>query len=179
MSKGVVTFAAVVLFAVSIWAQDKTKDRVEQIETSTMGPVAAPAAVCSFGDGNQVSVRYQRRPVVHSEELPMGRPWPASGSLFLFTPVALTVGNVSIPVGAFSLYVIPGHDKWTLIVNKNLIEGAKHDETQDLLRVPMNVGELGQPAPELTVSFAHVAPKQCNLRLYYGKTGSWAEFKEQ
>ncbi|HXY49310.1 MAG TPA: DUF2911 domain-containing protein [Terriglobales bacterium] len=178
MSKVVVPFTAVVLFAVSIWAQDKTKDRVEQIETSTMEPVAAPAAVCSFVDGNQMSVRYQRRPVVHSEELPNGRPWPVRGSLFLFTPVALTVGNFSIPVGAFSLFVIPGHDKWTLIVNKNLIEGATYDETQDLLRIPMNVGELGQPAPELTVSFAHVAPKQCNLRLYYGKTGSWAEFRE-
>jgi hypothetical protein len=179
MSKMVVTFAAVALFAVSIRAQDKTKDRVEQRETTTMETVATPAAVCSFVDGNQVSVRYQRRPVVHSEELPIGRPWPASGSLFLFSPVALTVENFSIPVGAFSLYVIPGHDKWTLIVNKNLIENAKYDETQDLLRIPIKVGELGQPAPELTVSFAQVAPKQCNLRLYYGKTGSWAEFKEQ
>lgn len=72
----------------------------------------------------------------------------------------------------------PGHNDWTLIINKNVTENASYDETHDLLRIPMNTGQVEQPAKEFVVYFAHIAPKQCNIRLYYGTTGAWAEFRE-
>jgi hypothetical protein len=90
--------------------------------------------------------------------------------MLLFTQTGLRIGGAQIPAGAFSLFVIPGHDDWTLVVNRNVPEGSEYDEAQDLARTPMKTGEL---------YFAHVAPRQCNLRLYYGKTGAWAELQEQ
>ena len=97
--------------------------------------------------------------------------------MLLFTQAALTVGNAQIPVGAYSLFLIPGKDRWTLVINKGVGKGP-YDEQEDLLRVPMDVGQLGTPE-EFSLFFAHLAPKQCNLRIYQGKLGAWAEFHEK
>lgn len=135
-------------------------------------------AFCTFADGNQLSVRYNQLSD-RREDFSFGKVWPPSSSIFLFTPVALTIAGSAIPPGAFSLYVIPEHHEWTLIVNKNVAEGDKYDETKDLLRTPMETGQAEQPEKKFTVYFAHMAPKQCNMRLYQGNTGSWAEFMEK
>ena len=99
--------------------------------------------------------------------------------MVLFTQTALTLGNSQIPEGAYSLYVIPEKENWTLVVNKNVAAGSKYDEKQDLVRAPMQSGEIDNPLKQPKVVFAHVAPKQCNMRLYYEKTGAWVEFKER
>ena len=99
--------------------------------------------------------------------------------MFLFTQSALSLGNSQIPIGAYSIYFIPGKEDWTLILNKNVTEDSKYDEHQDLSRVEMQIGQISQPYQQFTVIFGHVAPKQCNLRMYVGKIGTWAEFKEQ
>ena len=44
--------------------------------------------------------------------------------------------------------------------------------------MPMQSGHLSEPQP-FVVSFGHIAPKQCNMRIYDGKIGTWAEFKEK
>lgn len=178
MKQGCMALVAITLLVLPTWAQGNTKGQVDHAGTTTADAFNAPPAVCTFADGKQLTVRYSRPSGDRSEALPDGRVWPAGGSMFLFTPVVLSIGNSQIPVGAFSLYVIPGHDDWTLIVNKNVTERAKYDETQDLSRTPMKIGSLSQPATEITVYFAHIAPKQCNMRLYYGKIGAWAEFRE-
>ena len=176
MTKVLVALASLALLAICTFGEDKAKYPVENARTD---PLSTQVAVCTFADGNQLSVRYNRPPADRSADFSIGKLWPAASSMFLFTPVALTIGGSAIPAGAFSLYVIPGHNEWTLIVNKNVTEGSKYDETQDLLRTPMNIGQLDEPKKEFTAYFAHIAPKQCNLRFYYGKTGSWAEFREQ
>ena len=45
--------------------------------------------------------------------------------MLLFTQGATTLGGSPIPVGAFSMYVIPGRDEWTLIVNRNVTPGVQ------------------------------------------------------
>jgi Protein of unknown function (DUF2911) len=134
---------------------------------------------CSFDDGNEINVRYTPT-TTDKEKLQSGRIWTPGGSpMFLFTSTETTLANSTLPVGAFSLYVIPGKDRWTLIVNKNVNPEAKYDEHQDLVRSPMALGQLGEPAKELQLAFVHVAPKECNLRIYFGRDGAWAEFKEK
>jgi hypothetical protein len=99
--------------------------------------------------------------------------------MFLFTSVALKLGNDEIPVGAYGMYVVPNKDHWTLVLNKNVTSNARYEQQEDLLRVPMEIGTLSEPAKIVGVYFGHVAPKQCNMRIYHGKTGAWAEFHEQ
>ena len=141
---------------------------------------AAPAnAVCTFADGQQMSLRYTRPSGSGKQKLPMGQVWaPGDSPMDLFTQVGLSTGNSEIPIGAYRVYIIPDKKSWTLVINKNVAAGSKYDQQQDLVRVPMQIGHLGT-AVSFEASFAHMAPKQCNLRIYYGKIGTWAEFTEK
>jgi hypothetical protein len=38
---------------------------------------------------------------------------------------------------------------------------------------------IDNPIKPAQIAFAHIAPKQCNLRVYYEKAGAWAEFEEK
>ena len=133
---------------------------------------------CDFDDEKQIGVQYAHATV--NDKPPYGKVWsPGNTPMLLFTQAELTVANVSIPVGAYSMFVIPGKNSWTLVVNKNVTPGSKYDETQDLVRAPMETGQLSNPESEFSVIFGHIAPKQCSIRFYYGKTGTWTEFMEK
>jgi DUF2911 family protein len=136
-------------------------------------------ALCTFQDGNQISVRYPALPVP-KQGLRSGEVWPPSSSpIFLFTSAELMAGNAALPRGAFSMYLIPEKQKWTLIINKTVSNGTPYQPQQDVTRQPMEIGQLPEPQP-FEIAFAQVGPKQCNVRIYYGKTGAWgAEFKEK
>lgn len=135
-------------------------------------------ATCTFADGKQMSVRYNRSAESRKERLPMGQVWtPGNSPMDLFTQSELTLGKSDIPVGAYRIYIIPDKKQWTLILSKNVSTGATYNQQDDLLRVQMDIGHLSTQA--FKVAFGHVAPKQCNMRIYYGKTGAWTEFKEK
>ncbi|HEX3351563.1 MAG TPA: DUF2911 domain-containing protein [Terriglobales bacterium] len=136
------------------------------------------SSACTFDDGKQISVRYEPAAVTN-HRLPDDKIWsPGNSPMFLFTSAPLEVGDTQIPVGAYSMYVIPQKDRWTLVFNKNVSEESKYDEHQDVVRAVMQVGQLSDAQP-FGVFFGHSAPKQCNMRIYEGKTGTWIEFKEQ
>jgi hypothetical protein len=77
------------------------------------------------------------------------------------------------------MFVVPEKNHWTLVVNRNVAEGSAYDEHQDLLRADMQMGQLSEPNKAFRLVFGHLAPKQCNLRIYYGKTGTWLEIQEK
>jgi hypothetical protein len=132
---------------------------------------------CTFADGKQMSIRYF---TVHYSKTPEGQVWqPGNKPVLLFTQAPLSTAGADIPIGAFSIYLLPNKKNWTLVVNKNVTPGIAYDEKQDLVRVPMQMGELGDKADLLKLILVHVAPRQCNIRVYWGKTAGWAEFKEE
>jgi hypothetical protein len=138
----------------------------------------AASVACTFQDGREISLRYDGGASVKKADLSSGKMWtPGEKPMLLFTQAELSIGNSQIPVGAYSLYLIPGKDHWTLVVNKKVDKG-EYDAQQDLVRVPMDEGQISNPQP-FSLVFAHVAPKQCNLRIYQGKTGAWTEFHEK
>jgi hypothetical protein len=133
---------------------------------------------CNFADDNQVSLQYS---AAHKEEPQNGKVWIPGGSApVLFVQTPLVLNNVQIPVGGYTLYVIPGKKNWTVIVSKNTNVTAKYDETQDLARATMETAQLTEPEKNLHVSFIHSAPKQCSLRIDYGKIGAFgADFQQK
>ena len=156
---------------------------VSQLTLCSVGQQAVPdqtaAASCIFDDGKQIKVQYDHSAAKAEEELHRGKLWePGGAPMILFTQTAVNVGSSVIPEGAYSLYVIPEKQTWTLVVNRNVIPGSKYDEAQDLVRAAMQIGEI-DIVKQLKVVFAHVAPKQCNMRLYYEQTGAWVEFRER
>jgi len=164
--------AAAVLLAQWMPAQKAVAQGTDQsAQTAT--------TVCDFDDGKEISVQYSRADSSKNEPR-TGKVWEPGGSpMTLFTQAPVILNNTEIPVGAFSLYAMPNRKDWTLIVNKNVTAGSKYDPAQDLVRAPMEIGNLSQPVKPLQVIFGHMGPKQCTIRLYYGDTGAFAEFAEK
>jgi hypothetical protein len=135
---------------------------------------AQSSASCNLDNGSQVRLTYN--PVsAKSEKISNGKPWsPGGAPMLLFTETQLSFGGSTIPIGAYTVYPIPGKE-WTLVVNKNVTAGAAYDEKQDLARAPMETDQVSQPSDSLEVAFAHTGEK-CTLRIYFGKAASFAPF---
>jgi Protein of unknown function (DUF2911) len=131
-------------------------------------------AYCNFEDGNQVSMQYS---AAVKDQPRNGKVW--SPGITLYVQVPLTLSGTEIPLGAYSVHLIPGSKSWTLIVNRNVTPGAAYDSAHDVARAPMEVGEVPDAVTELELSFAHMSAKQCNLRVYYGKVGAFTDFLEK
>ncbi len=134
----------------------------------------AQSAFCNFDDDNQVSIQYS--PIV--KDVPRnGKVWSPGVTLYVQTP--LTLGNSTLALGAYSVHFVPDKKNWTIVVNKNVTAGATYDSAQDVARAPMEIGELPSVQKNLQLAFGHMAPKHCSLRVYYQKTGAFAEFMEK
>jgi Protein of unknown function (DUF2911) len=133
------------------------------------------SATCNLEDGRQVRINYT--PVTaKTDKTTNGKPWsPGGAAMTLFTEAPLGFASSTIPVGAYSVYPIPGRDKWVLAVNKNVTAGSPYDEKQDIARGPIETDQVPQAADTLEVAFAHVGSR-CTLRIYFGKVATFAEF---
>lgn len=137
-------------------------------------------AYCDFDDGQEISLRYSGAAATSKDEPHNGRVWmPGGSAMTLFAGANLAVNNTEIPAGAYSVYVIPNKKEWTLIVNKNVNVATAYDQKEDLVRAPMDLGEVESPPKQLQVSFAHSSAKVCSLRLYYEKVGAFVDLTEK
>jgi Protein of unknown function (DUF2911) len=142
-------------------------------------------ATCNFDADKQLAAEYQRVSVnpkkpLFGREIPSGKVWAPGGKpMTLFTNTPVEIGGANLAVGAYTMYVIPNTKQWTLIISKNTDTSGKYDEKMDLVRVPMESGELAAPESQLEVSFGHIAPDQCTLRLELATTGAWAVFQKR
>jgi len=145
---------------------------------------AGATATCNFDEEKQLVVQYQpvtvnlKKPL--AAQVPFGKAWAPGGkpmTLFANTPVQ--VGSRVLPIGAYTLFVIPNPKQWMLIVSKSTDMTGAYNEQDDLVRAPMDSGELPNPEPDLSVSFGHVAPNQCNIRLDLEKYGHFTTFQER
>lgn len=136
---------------------------------------ATSTTTCNLDDGRQVYVRYIPVPS-NKERIQNGKPLvPGGTAMTLFTEAELTLGSGMIPIGAYTVYPIPARGNWSLAVNKNVTVGATYDEKQDVAKATMETVQVEQASDTLEVAFAHVGAR-CTLRIYIGKTASFAEF---
>jgi hypothetical protein len=109
--------------------------------------------------GHQIEVQYGR-PSMRGREVfggivPTGQVWRtgANEATHLRTPVDLVIGEVRIAAGEYTLYSIPSEDGWTLIINRQTGQwGTAYDESQDLVRLPMEVETLADPVEQFTIT---------------------------
>lgn len=139
---------------------------------------------CNFDEENQLAVEYQhvsvslKKPI--SVQIPFGKPWAPGGKpMTLFTNAPVQIGPRTLPVGAYTMFVIPTSKQWTLIISKSTDTSGTYNEQQDLVRVPMDSGELPTPEADLGVSFGHTAPNQCSFRVDLDKYGHFAVFEKK
>jgi hypothetical protein len=136
---------------------------------------ASSTATCNLADGRQVRLNYNAV-TSKTDKASNGRPWtPGGAPMTLFTEAPLTFAGSTIPIGAYSVYPIPGKDKWNLAVNKNVTPGSGYDEKQNLAHGPIETDQMTEAADTLEVAFAHYGSK-CTLRIYFNKTATFADF---
>jgi Protein of unknown function (DUF2911) len=135
--------------------------------------------VCTFGDGQQMSVRYAQIPYSKAEPA-RGKVWmPDNRPMYLFSQSELQIGKTTVPPGAYSLYAIPGDEEWTLVVNKGVEQRASYDASKDLAKLQAQTGELSRASDRLTLYFGRISPTKCTLRIDYGKQRAFADFEEK
>jgi hypothetical protein len=156
-------------FGVSLMAQDaqtsiETLPRADRITTTE--PVAKKSPM------NSASIRseagYAR--IVYSQpmlrgrqmlgdQVPYGKVWRAGANeaTELFTTARLELKDEaqSLAPGAYSLFIIPQADRWTIIFNKDLGQwGAyNYDESHDVLRVDVPVQSTKEAYEAFTTFF--------------------------
>jgi hypothetical protein len=119
-------------------------------------PASPPETATATLNGHTVTIKYSSPGVKgregqlfgkdgrisHDPHYPVWRAG-ANSATTLITDADLTIGNVSVPKGTYTLFVdISDPDHWTLIVNKKTGEwGLAYDGTQDLGKTPMTMSK--------------------------------------
>ena len=147
-------------------------------------PAPAASATCNFDQDKQLVVNYQRVALnpkkALATQVPFNKPWAPGGKpITLFTNGSVQVGPRVLGVGAYTLFVIPTTKHWTLVVSNSTDTSGAYDEKNDLVRVPMDAGELPNPESDLVVTFAHITPNECSLRVDLDKYGHFAVFQQK
>jgi len=149
------------------------------------GTSALATATCNFDANNQIAVEYQRLTVnlkkpVFGREIPYNKPWaPGGRPMTLFANLPIAVDGHDIPIGAYTLFLVPSEKQWMLVVSKSTDTSGRYDEADDLWRVPMDSGELPSPEGEFSVYFGHIAPNQCSMRVDLEKARAWVTFEKK
>ena len=153
-------------------------------QTLAQDSSSSASATCNFDDEKQLVVQYQHIPFnlkkPLSSQVSFGKVWSPGGKpMTLFSNTPVQIGARSLAVGAYTMFVIPNSRQWTLIISKSTDMSGNYDEQQDLVRIPMEAGELPSPESEFSVAFEHVGPGQCNIRMDLEKTGHFAMFQKR
>lgn len=155
-------------------------------QNSTSTNPGPATATCNFSDQQQLAVEYQKLDLGKNDknfighQVPYGKVWePGKQALTLFTNSPVSIDGTSVPVGAYTMYLIPDKDKWTLVVSKNTNKSAAYDKSKDVVRASMQTGQLPSPEPEFSVYFAHTGPKECTMRVDVADTRAWVPFQQK
>lgn len=153
---------------------------ISSIAFAQNAPIASPPAqaTASLG-GKEVVIHYgapsMRGRKIMGQLVPFGQVWRtgANDATSLDTPVALTIGNLKVPAGSYTLYTLPAAEpaKWQLIINKQTKQwGTEYHAEQDLGRVPMQHANLPKPQEVMSISFEHTSGKTTELHVRWENT---------
>jgi hypothetical protein len=140
-------------------------------------PSPPASATCSLPAGKSVKTDYSSPRMkgrkIYGDLVPTGEVWRAGANeaTTFVTNTNLMVGGKSIPAGSYTIFTVPGADKWTLIINKKTGEwGVPYKyESDELARVDMKVSHLPSPIENFTISYAP-SGSGCTMQLDWETT---------
>jgi len=103
----------------------------------------------------------------------------ANAATTLHTDVDMTLGDVRLEPGDYSLYVLNARAGWQLIVNRRTgIWGSDYDRTRDVGRIPLTARTLAEPEESLSVYLVPESARPAQgyaelrgvLRIKWGRT---------
>ncbi|MGE5644397.1 MAG: DUF2911 domain-containing protein [Acidobacteriota bacterium] len=132
-----------------------------QVRKKTENKLSPSASASMQLAGGTVTVEYNapsaRGRQVEGGLIPYGKVWRtgADAATTLTTDVDLTIGDLKVPKGSYTLYTLAAPDGWLLIVNKQTGQwGTQYDESQDLGRVPLKLTALSVPVEKFEITLA-------------------------
>jgi hypothetical protein len=111
--------------------------------------------------------------------VPFGEVWRLGANLATHLTVDLNVrlGELAVPAGTYTLYLLPTADGAELIVNRELRQwGTEYDANLDLGRVPLRSRTLAEEVQSLTITLGPNFPQtegqlpEGVLRISWGRT---------
>ncbi|HEX4165524.1 MAG TPA: DUF2911 domain-containing protein, partial [Bryobacteraceae bacterium] len=125
--------------------------------------------------GKQITISYGR-PYLKNRQFgkdvsPYGEVWRlgADEATKLTVPSTTKVEHgPELPAGSYSLWAIPGADKWTMIINKQAdVWGTRYDQSQDLARFDLPVQKVA-PVEEFTISLTKKSDRSAEVSFAWG-----------
>ncbi|MGA8213191.1 MAG: DUF2911 domain-containing protein [Candidatus Sulfotelmatobacter sp.] len=140
-------------------------------------PSPAASATCDLGGGKTIKTDYSSPRMkgrkIYGELVPLGEVWRsgANEATTFVSSADVVVGGKAVPAGSYTIFTVPGADKWTLIINKKTGEwGIPYKyEGDELARVDMKVSKLPAPVENFTIAYDKAAGG-CTLRMDWETT---------
>jgi len=123
----------------------------------------SPPATATFdlGGGKSVTIDYSspraKGRKIYGGLVPFGDVWRtgANEATTFVTNADLVVGGTTVPAGSYTLFTVPGKDKWSLVLSKKTGEwGTEYPgASNDLARIDMKVSALPSAVENFTIAF--------------------------
>ena len=140
-------------------------------------PSPPAKAQCKLTDGKTITVNYSsprmkgRR--IYGGLVPYGEVWRAGANeaTTFVTDTDLNIAGTSVPAGSYTIFAIPGEDKWSLVISKKTGEwGTQYPGPEnDLARIDIKVAKLPSPVENFTIASDENAGN-CTLRMDWENT---------
>jgi Protein of unknown function (DUF2911) len=140
-------------------------------------PSPAASATCDLGGGATIKTDYSSPRMkgrkIYGDLVPYGEVWRtgANEATTFVTSSAIKVGGKDVPAGSYTIFTVPGPDKWTLIINKKTGEwGIPYKyQSDELARVDMKVSKLPAPVENFTIAYEK-SPNGCAMHIDWETT---------
>ncbi|MCL4402275.1 MAG: DUF2911 domain-containing protein [Acidobacteria bacterium] len=146
-------------------------------EQRKKAPLSPPAETSVTIDGKKITINYSapsmRGRKIFGGLVPYGKVWRAgaNAATALTTQADLQMGNLNVPKGSYTLFVLPEENQFQLIVNKQTGQwGLQYDQSQDLGRIPMEMGKTASPVEKFKITLSDEGGNKGLLKMEWENT---------
>jgi hypothetical protein len=148
-------------------------------------PLPSPPAIATvILNGHTVSIHYNtpsmRGRKIMGGLVPYDQVWRtgANPATTLITPIDLTIGDLKVPAGTYTLFTLPSAGTWQFIVSKKTGEwGIPYPEGFDFGRTPMQGATLPAPQEVMSLSFENTKKHSTQLHVKWETTDEWVKIE--
>ena len=162
----VLTLIVGLFTAATVSAQDKKEDKSKRPSPPAIAKETTKSGVTITIDYSQPSVKGRS---IGKDIATYGEVWRtgANEATVFETDKAVQIEGKTLPAGKYSLYTIPGADKWTIIFNKTWKQwGTAYSDADDALRVDVKPSKAAEATEKMTFNIA----KNGEVSLLWGDT---------
>jgi hypothetical protein len=154
----------------------------QQDKSSRPSPPAK--AECKLAGGKSVTIDYSspraKGRKIFGDLVPYGQVWrTGANEATTFTASSdITVGGTAVPAGKYTIFTVPGENKWSLVISKKTGEwGTVYPGADnDLARIDMKVSKTSAPVENFTIAFDQ-SGNGCALRIEWENTRASVDIK--